>query len=87
MVVREKLANGNSAAQLVLSYKGSQMGGERKLRRLAVAHVGIVPELEYGDDAAIGLKNRVRANLQCLEKGGRVLKEGSEPGAVWELAA
>ena len=47
---------------------------------------GIVAELGYGDDAASGLRNRVRANLRYLEKGERVLKDGSGPGAVWRLA-
>ena len=42
--------------------------------------------VKTGDDAASGLRNRVRANLRYLEKGGRVLKEGSGPGAVWRLA-
>ncbi len=46
---------------------------------------GIVAELGYGDDAASGLWNRVRANLRYLEVKGTVAKEGTGPGAIWSL--
>ena len=57
-------------------------------RPMSTAEVveGIVAELGYGDNAASGLRNRVRANLRHLEKGERVLKEGKGPGATWTLA-
>ena len=38
-----------------------------------------------GDDAASGLRNRVRANLLYLSKAGTVVKDGKGPGATWRL--
>lgn len=47
----------------------------------------IVADLGYGDDAAKGMKNRVRANLLYLAKvRGSVVKEGDRATAVWSLA-
>ena len=81
-------------------YKRTKLFGAGKLNRLildalrkegrpvttAEVVATIVTELGFGEDAARGLRNRVRANLRYLEKGDRALKEASGPGATWKLA-
>lgn len=43
--------------------------------------------LDYGPDAAAGMKQRVRANLLYLAKvRGSVVKEGEREAARWRLA-
>jgi hypothetical protein len=47
----------------------------------------IVADLNFGPDAAKGMKNRVRANLLYLNKVRRsVVKDGDRATATWALA-
>ena len=45
----------------------------------------IVSELSYGEDAAKGMTNRVRANLTYLAKAKRVTKVGDRQTTEWSL--
>jgi len=46
----------------------------------------IVAELGYEEDAADGMRNRVRAALQYLWRvSGTVVKQGERAGATWGL--
>ena len=80
--VRTKLFGAGKLNRLIMD---AMRKGARPMSTAEVVD-GIVADLGYGDDAASGLRNRVRANLRYLEKGGRVTKEGSGPGALWRLA-
>lgn len=81
-------------------YKRVKLFGAGKLNRLILDALrdgarpmtlrevvaSIVATLGYGDDAAKGMTNRVRANLLYLVKrGGSVVKEGERGAAKWEL--
>jgi hypothetical protein len=83
-------------------YKRVKLFGAGKLNRLVLDALrkggkpmttgeivdSIVATLQYGPDAAKGMKNRVRANLTYLCKfSGTVVKEGERETAVWELKA
>ena len=57
-------------------------------RPLTTAEVvaAIVATLNFGPDAAKGMKNRVRANLLYLAKvRGQVVKDGERETATWRL--
>lgn len=45
----------------------------------------IVADLGYGDDAAKGMRNRVRGNLTYLAKAGRIAKTGDRATTNWAL--
>ena len=59
--------------------------GGRPMTTLEVV-ASIVADLGYGEEAAKGMKNRVRANLLYLAKvRGSVVKEGERAKARWTL--
>lgn len=58
--------------------------GDRPMSTAEVV-ASIVADLGYGDDAAKGMTNRVRANLTYLAKAGRLMKEGERLKAAWSL--
>ena len=81
-------------------YKRVKLFGAGKLNRLildALRKAGrpvttaevvdaIVAELGFGEDAAKGMRNRVRANLLYLSKvRGLVAKDGNRDTATWRL--
>ena len=80
--VRTKLFGAGKLNRLILS---AMRKGSRPMTTAEVVD-GIVAELGYGDDAASGLRNRVRSNLLYLSKTGTIVKEGERAGARWRLA-
>jgi len=59
---------------------------DRPLRTLEVVDA-VAVETNFGPDAAVGLKRRVRSNLLYLSKvRGAVVKEGDRETAVWRLS-
>ncbi len=79
--VLTKLFGAGKLNRLIL---GAMRKGAKPMSTAEVG-AGIVEELGYGDDAASGLRNRVRANLRYLEVRGAVAKDGKGPGATWQL--
>ena len=82
-------------------YKRVKLFGAGKLNRLILDALrkserplgtsevvaAIVAELGFGEDAAKGLRNRVRANLLYLSRvRGLVSKDGDRDTATWRLA-
>ena len=82
-------------------YKRVKLFGQGKLNRLILDALrkaekplrtqelidAIAAEVDFGPDAANGLKGRVRSNLLYLSKvRGAVVKEGERETATWTLA-
>ncbi len=62
-------------------------GAERPLTTVEVI-AAVVVELDYGPDAAAGMKGRVRSSLLYLSKvRGSVVKDGERASATWVLNA
>lgn len=62
-------------------------GAERPLTTVEVI-AAVVVELDYGPDAAAGMKRRVRSSLLYLSKvRGSVVKDGERASATWALNA
>ena len=60
--------------------------GERPMTTLEIV-AAVVTDLNFGDDAAQGMKSRVRSSLLYLCKvRGSVVKEGERETATWRLA-
>jgi hypothetical protein len=79
---RVKLFGAGKLNRLIL---GALRRGERPMTTGEVV-ASIVAELGYGPDAAKGMTNRVRANLQYLVRHrGLVSKEGERQSARWAL--
>jgi hypothetical protein len=60
--------------------------GERPMTTLEIV-AAVVADLGFGEDAAKGMKSRVRSSLLYLWKvRGSVVKEGERESATWRLA-
>ena len=81
---RVKLFGAGKLNRLIL---GVLRKAERPMKTLEVVDA-LVAELNFGPDAAAGMKGRVRANLLYLAKvRGLVAKDGERATATWTIAA
>jgi len=77
---RTKLFGAGKLNRLIL---GALRRGERPMTTAEVVD-SIVAELGYGEDAAAGMRNRVRASLQYLWRmSGTVVRQGSGRARRW----
>jgi hypothetical protein len=59
--------------------------GGRPMTTLEIVSA-VVADLEFGDDAAKGMKSRVRSSLLYLWKvRGAIVKEGERETALWSI--
>ncbi len=80
---RVKLFGSGNLNQLILD---AMRKGNPPMTALEIV-AAVVAELKFGDDAAKGMKSRIRSSLLYLWKvRGSVVKEGERETAVWKIA-